>query len=268
MQISHHISELLFRYDCVTVPNLGSFLAEKISANIDKNTGEFTPPSKRISFNSQLKNNDGVLANHISEIERISYEDALLKINKQVSCALEDLENNCLIEFSGIGSLTKSKNGKFIFEPTKKENYLKESFGLTTIISPSIVRDNKVIPLKFNSNKSYSYTKYAAIAIIFISLAYFIGGNFYHDYIDQQNFNAQKEANNIIDNKIQKATFIVSTELPAITIDVAKQIGKYHIVAGAFRVKKNSERKLRELKRLGFKARIIGQKSSHILTAS
>lgn len=261
MRISHHISELLFRYDCVTVPNLGGFMAEKISANIDKNTGEFTPPSKRISFNSQLKNNDGILANHISEIERISYEDALLKINKQVNCALKDLENNCLIEFSGIGSLAKSKNGKFIFEPTKKENYLKESFGLTTIISPSINRENEVIPLRFNSNKSYSYTKYAAIAIVFISLAYFFGANFYLDYIDHQNFNAQKEANNIIDNKIQKATFIISTELPTITIDVAKQIGKYHIVAGAFRVKKNSERKLRELKRLGFNARAIGQNS-------
>ena len=259
MQISYHIKELLFRYDCVIVPNLGAFLTQKISATIDENTGEFTPPSKRLSFNSQLKENDGILANHLSEIEQISYKDALLKINKQVDSVLKVLENNSLIEFSGIGSLTKSKNGKFIFEPTKKENYLKESFGLAAIISPSIIRKNQTIPLKINVNKSYSFTKYAAIGIIFISLASFLGANFYNNHIDQQNLNAQKEANSIINSKIQEATFAVSSELPAITIDVAKQISEYHIVAGAYRIKKNSERKLRELKRLGFNARLIGQ---------
>ena len=41
MQISQYISELLFRYDCVVVPGFGAFLSERVSAKIDKNSGEF-----------------------------------------------------------------------------------------------------------------------------------------------------------------------------------------------------------------------------------
>ena len=49
----------------------------------------------------------------------------------------------------------------------------------------------------------------------------------------------------IIENRIQKATFSVSTDLNPININISKKVGDFHIVAGAFRVKKNSERKLR-----------------------
>ena len=41
-------------------------------------------------------------------------------------------------------------------------------------------------------------------------------------------------------------------------VNLKKQSGNFHIVAGAFRVKANSERKLQQLKALGFSARLIG----------
>ena len=68
MQLSQYISNLLYRYDCVVVPEFGAFLAHKIPAKIQENKNSFYPPSKRLSFNAQLQINDGVLANHISEI--------------------------------------------------------------------------------------------------------------------------------------------------------------------------------------------------------
>ena len=115
MQISQYISELLFRYDCVVVPGFGAFLSERVSAKIDKNSGEFFPPCKRISFNAQLKSNDGLLANHISSVEEITYENAISKIKKQVDYAIKSLENNETVEFPNIGSLTNSKKGKIHF---------------------------------------------------------------------------------------------------------------------------------------------------------
>ena len=62
---------------------------------------------------------------------------------------------------------------------------------------------------------------------------------------------AQELANIALDNKIQEATFVVNTPLPAITLDVNKSYGTFHIVAGAFRIETNCDRKLRQLKRLG-----------------
>jgi hypothetical protein len=265
MQISQYISELLFRYDCVVVPGFGAFLSERVSAKIDKSSGEFFPPCKRISFNTQLKSNDGLLANHISLVEEITYENAISKIKKQVDYAIESLENSETIEFPNIGSLTNSKKGKITFEPTNKNNFLKDSFGLSAFISPTVTRENKklsnkpTIALKTKKQNTYTFRKYAAIGIILLGLSGIIAGNIYSNSIDKHNTLVQQEVESIIENRIQKATFSVSTDLNPININILKKVGDFHIVAGAFRIKKNSERKLRELKRLGFDARLIGQ---------
>jgi nucleoid DNA-binding protein len=265
MQISQYISELLFRYDCVVVPGFGAFLSERVSAKIDKSSGEFFPPCKRISFNTQLKSNDGLLANHISLAEEITYENAISKIKKQVDYAIKSLENSETIEFPNIGSLTNSKKGKITFEPTNKNNFLKDSFGLSAFISPTVTRENKklsnkpTIALKTKKQNTYTFRKYAAIGIILLGLSGIIAGNIYSNSIDKHNTLVQQEVESIIENRIQKATFSVSTDLNPININILKKVGDFHIVAGAFRIKKNSERKLRELKRLGFDARLIGQ---------
>jgi nucleoid DNA-binding protein len=265
MQISQYISELLFRYDCVVVPGFGAFLSERVSAKIDKSSGEFFPPCKRISFNTQLKSNDGLLANHISSVEEITYENAISKIKKQVDYAIKSLKNSETIEFPNIGSLTNSKKGKITFEPTNKNNFLKDSFGLSAFISPTVTRENKklsnkpTIALKTKKQNTYTFRKYAAIGIILLGLSGIIAGNIYSNSIDKHNTLVQQEVESIIENRIQKATFSVSTDLNPININILKKVGDFHIVAGAFRIKKNSERKLRELKRLGFDARLIGQ---------
>ena len=265
MQISQYISELLFRYDCVVVPGFGAFLSERVSAKIDKSSGEFFPPCKRISFNTQLKSNDGLLANHISLVEEITYENAISKIKKQVDYAIKSLENSETIEFPNIGSLTNSKKGKITFEPTNKNNFLKDSFGLSAFISPTVTRENKklsnkpTIALKTKKQNTYTFRKYAAIGIILLGLSGIIAGNIYSNSIDKHNTLVQQEVESIIENRIQRATFSVSTDLNPININILKKVGDFHIVAGAFRIKKNSERKLRELKRLGFDARLIGQ---------
>ena len=265
MQISQYISELLFRYDCVVVPGFGAFLSERVSAKIDKSSGEFFPPCKRISFNTQLKSNDGLLANHISLVEEITYENAISKIKKQVDYAIKSLKNSETIEFPNIGSLTNSKKGKITFEPTNKNNFLKDSFGLSAFISPTVTRENKklrnkpTIALKTKKQNTYTFRKYAAIGIILLGLSGIIAGNIYSNSIDKHNTLVQQEVESIIENRIQEATFSVSTDLNPININILKKVGDFHIVAGAFRIKKNSERKLRELKRLGFDARLIGQ---------
>jgi hypothetical protein len=46
--------------------------------------------------------------------------------------------------------------------------------------------------------------------------------------------------------------------LPAATLNIEKQSGNYHIVAGAFRVEANSDKKVKQLQALGYKARKIG----------
>ena len=71
-----------------------------------------------------------------------------------------------------------------------------------------------------------------------------IGGNIYSTSIDKHNTLVQQEVESIIENRIQEATFSVSTDLNPININISKKVGDFHIIAGAFRIKKNSDESL------------------------
>ena len=85
MKIEQYINQLLYRYQCVTVPGFGAFLTEVQSAHLDETSHSFYPPKKIVSFNPYIKNNDGLLANHLAVSEKISYEIAVSIIQNEVS---------------------------------------------------------------------------------------------------------------------------------------------------------------------------------------
>ena len=47
MLIKQYIKELLFKYECVTVPNFGAFLTRSVDVLIQHETGLFCPPKKK-----------------------------------------------------------------------------------------------------------------------------------------------------------------------------------------------------------------------------
>ena len=85
MVIEDYIKDLLYRYDCVIIPNFGGFVTNKISAQIHKDSNTFHPPTKQIGFNVNLIHNDGLLANYIASSENISFDQATSKIKVTVS---------------------------------------------------------------------------------------------------------------------------------------------------------------------------------------
>jgi hypothetical protein len=272
MQLSQYISDLLYRYECVTLPNFGAFLSHPISARINEGTSSFYPPQKQLSFNVQLKSNDGLLASYISDVENISFEVATRKIENQVSQLKLRLEKGETVEFKHIGELISSDEGSLSFIPSDSLNYMTEAFGLASFVSPSVERQahqevvqklesRGAIALTPKRRKSALYMKYAAIAVLALGLAGSIGSNLYLTQIEVQNNLALDTANTTLDNKIQEATFVIDNPLPAVMVNLKKQNGNFHIVAGAFRVKANSEKKLQQLKTLGFSARLIGVNS-------
>ncbi|MFT5847170.1 MAG: hypothetical protein ACJARX_001210 [Psychroserpens sp.] len=274
MQLETYISDLLYRYDCVIVPNFGAFLTHRISAKLHETTHSFYPPKKALSFNEQLQTNDGLLANYIAEVEKIPYIVAVEKIAKQVKSIKSYLIEGETIELNNIGDLLLNKEGNINFEPSQHINYLTDAFGLsqftTTQVSREVYKESveaveKVIPIAITPEKRVStssaskpYFKYAAIGLIFLTIGGLISSNYYGNQIDNHNQIAQEEANEQLDAKLQEATFVINSPLPAATLQVEKLIGNYHIVAGAFRVEANSDKKVQQLKDKGFKARKIG----------
>lgn len=251
MTVEKYINELLYRYDCVIVPNFGGFITNKIGAKVNSFTHTFHPPTKQITFNTHLKQNDGLVVSYIAAVENISFEKALAKINASVASWNESLKNGAVV-FENIGALAFNAEKQLIFEPQKEHNFLTNSFGLSTVSSPAIKH-----PVPANTSKSVIplFAKYAATAVILLSLG-FIVRNGYQERQQEQMYASQKEA---IDKKIQAATFVISNPLPTISLQVTKESPKsFHVVAGSFQFPENAEKKLKQLKKKGYNATILG----------
>ena len=268
MQLETYISDLLYRYECVTIPDFGAFLTQNTSATINEESNTFYAPKKVMSFNEQIQKNDGLLAHYIADIEKIPFESANKKIAKRVKILKSYLTQGETLTFKNIGEITFNSEGKILFEPSYHLNYLTDSFGLSQFVSPKVTREvfkedveaiEKVVPITVTpeKRKAKPYFKYAAVALIALTLGGFVASNFYTNKIEQHNQIAQEEATKLLDTKIQQATFNLNP-LPAITLNVTKQTGNYHIVAGAFRIEENCNKKIAQLKADGFSARKIG----------
>lgn len=281
MKIEKYISELLYRYQCVGVPGFGAFLCEWQSAQVIVSQNSFVPPKKVISFNSHIKNNDGLLANHIALQEKISYENALSKIQTQVVFWLEKLENKENLVLENIGEIFSNSEHNFVFKPNTAINYLTDSFGLTGFNSPEIARANQitsevetiveapvsidntvevetpVIPLN-GKNRSKNWMKYAAAVAVFASAGTY-GYKMYFDYtIEQQTSIVEKKVQEKINQKLQEATFVIPNPINAVDLTLeATHNGKYHVIAGAYRSKQNATKAMNDLISKGFEAHLL-----------
>lgn len=270
MQLETYISDLLYRYDCVTVPGFGAFLTQRVSAKVHESTHTFYPPKKALSFNEQLLQNDGLLANYIAEIEKLPYTTALNNLSNKIKSIKTLLADGETIQLKNIGELVLNADGKIEFDPSRHINYLTDSFGLSHFTSVDVNREIYIedvenievyAPIILTSKKraNSNWVKYAAAAVFVIGLSSLAVVTYSkNNTITNQNQLAQEEANEQLDAKVQEATFVISNPLPAATLNIEKQSGNFHIVAGAFRVEANSDKKVNQLKNKGYKARTIG----------
>ena len=193
MLIEKHISDLLYRYQCVTVPGFGAFLTETVSAHVTGSASSFFPPKKVVSFNANVKNNDGLLANHVALQEKMSYELAVIKIGDVVNEWTCLLQNRNRVVLKNIGEISVNNEMNWVFEPANTVNYLTDSFGLSSFVSPEITREvlkqevealEEKAPIIFTPErkKDYSYLKYAAIFVVMLGA----GGFGYKNYTDQK----------------------------------------------------------------------------------
>jgi len=270
MKIEQYISQLLYRHQCVTVPGFGAFLTEIQSAQLHENTHSFYPPRKVISFNPHLKNNDGLLANHIATAEKTTYDNAVSSIESEVVIWKSILEVNQRFTLKNVGELYLNAEKNIVFTPSENINYLKESFGLNSFVSPAVKREaykqeveiiEEKAPIIFTpekrSAKSPSYLKYAAIFVLALTTAGTIGFKLHENHVAEQTLIVETAVQKQVQNKIQEATFFIENPMPSVTLTVKEEKLNYHVVAGVFRNEENADKAQKELLESGFKARRI-----------
>ena len=280
MQLQKYIKELLYRHECVTVPNFGAFLTRTINVVIKPDSGLFSPPRKEVNFNSLLKSNDGILAHYMAEKENVSYEQALRKIEKEVIIWKQRLHTQHL-DFAGIGEMRLNPQKKISFSPFGAINFELNSFGLSNFIRKSIFtptinteepknipimenenKDNLMFTPAENENKRSPIMRYAITGVIGISL---IGAGYYfgNQYIVDEKAKATEMAQKKIKSNVQKANFNLGTlsevdltleANPEVIEEAPLEQPFYSVIAGAYRSMSNAERKLTQLQAEGFDA--------------
>ncbi|KQB41291.1 MULTISPECIES: SPOR domain-containing protein [Flavobacterium] len=279
MKIETYIAQLLYRYQCVTVPGFGAFLTEIHSAQLNESTNSFFPPKKMISFNSHLKNNDGLLANHIANGEKTSYGFAVSAIAFEVQSWKKTLDENGTISLKNIGEIRLNSEKNIIFTPNDQTNFLTSSFGLSPFVSPIVKKENfekkireieerePIALFEEEGRSSNSFLKYAAIFVLGLGITGSIGYPLYQNQIATKTLIVESAVQKKVQNKIQEATFLIQNPLPAVTLSVdsakveaaEEKAMPYHIMAGAFRSEQNARKAYNQLIKDGFKARMLGE---------
>ncbi len=266
MSLETYISDLLYRYDLVIIPGFGAIIGRKRPARYVAENYTFLPPHKDLSFNPQLKENDGLLTNYIAEMSGISYGEALAYIEKEVEKWQEVLKKDKRLRLENIGIFNRINEEQLIFLPLTTKNYLASAYGLISFRRKpagkktieknihsvtSVTEKTKTVKLKSKENNDFKVWQYAAVLVVGLGL--FTTG-----------VSWLKSQNSVEEPTFQKATFVLKKDFPAIKIVKNAPVKttaqkKYFIITGAFRDKTNAEKKRLQLIKTGFPAKIIGQ---------
>src|SRR5690606_4134726 len=216
MMIEKHISALLYRYQCVTVPGFGAFITETVSARYNETSNTFAPPKKTILFNSLLQQNDGLLANHIALEVRNSFNDAVALIQEQIAAWKANLNSKDVVYLKNIGELFLSSEDKIQFEPVGSTNYLTSSFGLTAVMATALPGENQseetkviALPAADKNKPRLQWMRYAAVVAAAVGL--YSSVSTYQDYevYQEKKLAVEKDVQNQIEQKLQQATFVI-----------------------------------------------------------
>ena len=261
MLLENYISQLLYRYDCVVVPNFGGFLAQKIPSQFNPINYTFSPPSKELSFNINLTKNDGLLLNYISQEEKVSYEEAQIFVEKSVKEWQNELAVNKTIIAEDIGVFKLNNYGILDFKPVYAKNYLTDSYGLSKVNAKYILKETSSKKV----NKINSLYKVASVFLILILVGGFIylGKNkiespiketwssfIYSDEISTifHDFKNQFFLGNVKTESADKTNPVVPIQSELVEGNTLVEIEKpYYIIVGAFKSEKNSNKFKEEL---------------------
>lgn len=127
------LGTLLLRNNCVIIPSFGGFVANNVSAKVDVKNGLITPPTKALSFNKNLSNNDGLIVHHLANEKKISFDEAQSIIALEVQQIKASLNQQKRVNFHNVGFLYINSAGKIAFEQDRFFNLLLSSYGLGTV---------------------------------------------------------------------------------------------------------------------------------------
>ncbi|WP_205500689.1 HU domain-containing protein [Rufibacter psychrotolerans] len=136
--VQSHIKSLLYAYDCVIIPDFGGLITHYAPAKIHPVKHTFTPPSKRVAFNEQLKVNDGLLISTLAQQQKWPMPQAQIAVAEFVQELKHQLLTQHRFELQDVGVFRYNAERKVVFENLESDNFLENSFGLPELVAKPI----------------------------------------------------------------------------------------------------------------------------------
>lgn len=283
--LSSYITGLLFIHDCVILPGFGGFVANYQDAALDESSNTFSPPAKKLVFNSNLSYNDGLLINYLSRQLQITYEEAEQKVKQSVEDIWIRLEKGESVKLNGIGSFRYNEDASLVFEPQITENLLTDSYGLFSFRFPPLSYQSKNEQIINNDNirrmptiNTSSILRYAAVLVPVAALialipyynnrhqenAGFVSGSANMPVSIEDSVSALQKDGLSVDRELLESTnkrsalFYNETPVPA-TVAKKKVLDNciYYIIGASFKDQANAEKYRIKYQKAGFDSEIV-----------
>ncbi|MEE0316119.1 MAG: hypothetical protein UDS46_01275 [Bacteroidales bacterium] len=127
------VKELILDNDEVSLPGVGSFVAELVPSSFSDKGYTINPPYKRLSFRKKADASDNVLIDFYAKSNNVDKETASKIVIDFLSEMQKILELRKSIVFPGLGKLRATKENIFFFVADEDLDIYPEGFGLEPI---------------------------------------------------------------------------------------------------------------------------------------
>ena len=131
--LSKMVKELILDNDEVSLPGVGSFVAELVPSSFSDKGYTINPPYKRLSFRKKADASDNVLTDFYAKSNNVDKETASKIVIDFLSEMQKVLELRKSIVFPGLGKLRATKENIFFFVADEDLDIYPEGFGLEPI---------------------------------------------------------------------------------------------------------------------------------------
>ena len=126
------IGELILDHDELSLPGLGTFVAEEVPATFSDRGYTVNPPYRKLSF-YQRPESDHLLIDFYASSNGVSFNDASLIIVRFLDEMKSILKEKKVIVLPGLGRLRATRENNFFFVPDADLDIYPDGFGLRPV---------------------------------------------------------------------------------------------------------------------------------------
>lgn len=131
--LSKMVKELILDNDEVTLPGVGSFIAEIVPSSFSDKGYTINPPYRRLSFRQKEVDDGGLLTKLYAKSNNIDTDTAARILKEFLTEMRNILEVKKIIIFPGLGRLRATRENHFFFIADEDLDIYPEGFGLEPI---------------------------------------------------------------------------------------------------------------------------------------